>query len=115
MFSRRAGQGESFAIDVPVSINTMFAAGFIVLKVKGEEGDNFVVFDSRKRTEVQMMGPRGQSGEWLSCVDVGEKLSRELEEARNKPTGPGNVFHLTRKEIKWSKVMGLFVEEVSFG
>lgn len=118
MFSRRAGQGEEgFVIDVPVSLKTLFVAGFIVLKVRGEDGDNIVVFDSRIGTEVQMMESRGESAEWLSCVDVGGKVSRELagEKTSTRSKGRGPFFHLSRNKIKWSKVLGLFAEEASFG
>jgi len=117
MFSRKAGQGEGFAIDVPVSLDALFAAGFILLKVKGEEGDNVVVFDSRRGTEVQMMASKGESGEWLSCVDVGGKVARELaeEEVSSWSKNRGTILYLSRKKIKWSKVLGLFAEKVSFG
>ncbi|PMD41742.1 hypothetical protein L207DRAFT_633067 [Hyaloscypha variabilis F] len=117
MFTRRAGQGEGFAIDVPVSLSTLFAAGFIVLKVRGEEGDNVVVLDSRRGTDVQMMASRGESGEWLSCVDVGGKVPSGLKEKNlsSRLKSRGKMFRLSRNKIKWSKVLGLFAEESSFG
>jgi len=117
MFSRRAGPGEGFAIDAPVGLNTLFAAGFIVLKVRGEEGDNIVVFDLRKGTEAQMMASRGESREWLSCVDTSGKVSGGLAEEKisSRSKSRGKFFHLSRNKIKWSKVLGLFTEEASFG
>jgi hypothetical protein len=128
MFGRKAEGTDGFSIDVPVQLSTMLASGFIVLKVVNETGEHLICEDIRKGAPSQVIG-REVKGEFLTYLDIGkdaleensndddEEVERESDSSiTSKPEAKvEKVLHLTVREFRFRKVLGLYVRDSKFG
>ncbi|OBT58635.1 hypothetical protein VE04_01227 [Pseudogymnoascus sp. 24MN13] len=115
MFLRRAKVPgtEGFSIDVPSQLSTLLASGFIVLKVLSLNGEHLIILDVRKGTTVDYAVHEGVSREYLSCLDLGKRDSGDEDE--DNSLGTPRVLYLTRARVTYTKVLGLYNCNSSFG
>lgn len=121
IFGRKGQQTGGFAIDVPVDHSTMLASGFILLKVLNDKGEHLICVDVRKGTESAGYAKRDKDM-FLSCMNVEkditeltsmnksqESASNQMEKERSK------VLKLTTNEFRWTKMLGIYVRDCTFG
>ena len=131
MFQNASKEGKGFAIDEPVKNSTMLASGFIVLKVLNEKGEHVVCIDVRKGVEWDA-AVKNQSADYLACLDIGKEglsfedmesdhktayTTLEVEEADTDASHDGRdkVLKLERRNLRWNKMLGLYVKDSRFG
>ncbi|KAK7935974.1 hypothetical protein PG985_001469 [Apiospora marii] len=121
MFKRRCDPREGkamyddgFSINIPVSLFTMFASGFVILKVANRSGDALICIDGRKGG--WDAAHQNQKGNWLTCRDFNEDY---LERARNsgleKKDLSKKILALERIEFSWDRVLGVYIQDSNFG
>ena len=115
MFLRRveAPETEGFSIDVPSHLSTLLASGFIILKVLSLRGEHLIILDVRKGTTVDYAVHEGMNTEYLSCLDLGKRDLEDDEE--NDALGTPRVLYLLRGKVTYTKVLGLYICNSSFG
>ena len=129
MFSRKSEKsGAGFAVDESVRLPTMLASGFVLLKVVNEMGEHLICIDVRKG--VQGVGTLKQTNEKpLACIDIGrdelqdamtdrsfdaaKKVWPSLKGFTRKPLE--KVMRLTESELRYNKVLGLYIKDSRFG
>ena len=107
-------QTEEFSIDRPVALSTMYAAGFVILKVTTMEGEDLVCLDGRKGG--WDYGNYGRKGNWMTCRNFNEDILEGIRDnvTANKEPGP-KVLFLQRIEFSWNRVIGVYIKESHFG
>ena len=126
MFSRRSeNKGVGFAIDESVQLLTMLASGFVILKVVNEMGEHLICIDVRKG--VQGVGTLKHNDEKsLACMDIGREelqdamTTRSLDGKKQWPPlfskkTPEKVLRLSESELRYTKVLGLYIKDSKFG
>ena len=107
-------QTEGFSIDRPVALSTMYAAGFVMLKVASMDGEDLICLDGRKGG--WDYGSHGRKANWMTCRNFNEDI---LESARDSGTSKKKrehkVLFLQRIEFTWERVLGLYTKESHFG
>ena len=107
-------QTEGFSIDRPVALLTMYAAGFVMLKVTSMDGEDLICLDGRKGG--WDYGSHGRKGNWMTCRNFNEDI---LESARDsvatEKKDKHQVLFLKRIEFTWVKMLGLYTKESYFG
>ena len=100
-------QTEGFSIDRPVALSTMYAAGFVMLKVASMDGEDLICLDGRKGG--WDYGSHGRKANWMTCRNFNEDI---LESARDSSTTKRKrehkVLFLQRIEFRWERVLGLY-------
>ncbi|PVH68760.1 hypothetical protein DL98DRAFT_662021 [Cadophora sp. DSE1049] len=114
MFLRRleVPETEGFSIDVPTLLSTLLASGFIVLKVLSLHGEHLIVLDVRKGTGLDYAVHEGMNTEY-TCVDLGKQDLEGNEE--DVPPDIPKVLYLIHGKVTYTKVLGLYVCNSSFG
>ena len=107
-------QTEGFSIDRPVALSTMYAVGFVMLKVASMDGEDLICLDGRKGG--WDYGSHGRKGNWMTCRNFNEDI---LESARDSGTTKKKREHkllfLQRIVFTWERVLGLYTKESHFG
>ncbi|KAK8071383.1 hypothetical protein PG997_011586 [Apiospora hydei] len=107
-------QTGGFAIDKPIDLWTMMAAGFIVLKVLNAQGEHLICIDGRKGN-FDAARP-DHSAAWLTCRDFNEvALERAHDSRKMESSHKREVYMLQRVEFRWTKVLGVYVKDSTFG
>jgi hypothetical protein len=119
MFDRRAESGsDGFSIDIPIDLSTMLASGFVILKVLSVKGERLICLDVRKGSEWGIgAAMRLRRVEYLTCTDLeaeGDEISFEPRD-RPQATSKGKVLRLTRVQFSWTRVLGVYIRDSSFG
>ena len=107
-------QTEGFSIDRPVALSTMYAAGFVMLKVASMDGEDLICLDGRKGAGDY--GSHGRKANWMACRNFNEDIlesAGELGTAKKKREH--KVLFLRRIEFRWERVLGLYTKESHFG
>lgn len=115
MFLRRVEgpETEGFSIDVPSQLSTLLASGFIVLKVLSLNGEHIIVLDVRKGTTIDFAIHAGINTQYLACLDIGK---RDLDdEDEDNPLQTPKVLYLSHVKVSYTKVLGLYICNSSFG
>ncbi|KAJ4375369.1 hypothetical protein N0V83_002455 [Neocucurbitaria cava] len=116
MFDRKSEvPSEGFAIDEPVQLSTMLASGFIILKVISYHGEHLICLDARKRSFLDFANSEASmSMNYLSCLEMS---SGEAEESMSRKPSKASktVLYLSRNNIGWHQMAGLFVGDAVFG
>ena len=111
--------GIGFIIDEPIQLLTMLASGFVVLKVINEKGGHLKCINVRKgHKDVGL--ERMDTIKSLACLDVGNRSLRAKKAAwsplrrllRNKAE---KVKRLKEEELRYSKVLGVYIGDSKFG
>lgn len=141
MFLRQAESGSGgFSIDVAVRLSTMLASGFVLLKVSNEYGEHLICLDVRKgsRGEAPVTG---KADKYLAYLDIGKDVEYYMSTSTNQQQGQvegttssdstrsriggrkskiearalKKVKKLKKEEIRWFKVLGIYVKDEQFG
>jgi hypothetical protein len=118
MFLRKAEQqSDGFSIDVAVRLSTMLASGFIILKVLSHSGEHLICLDARKGSRIDYASKTDSEVNYLSCIDLEdlEHENKDTDPIKTKFKGPSKVLYLTRNELKWHKLLGLYLWDSHFG
>lgn len=117
MFSRkvRMPETEGFSIDVPSHLSTLLASGLIILKVLSLNGEHLIVLDVRKGTALDWAVHEAVNTEYLSCQDLDKRDFEDEDEEEINPLGTPRVLFLLRRKVTYTKVLGLYVSNSSFG
>lgn len=109
-------QTDGFSIDKPVALRTMVAAGFVILKVAGSDGENLICLDGRKGAFSRDAANKGRRADWMTCRNFNTDL---LEDTRNmdgnEKEPKHQVLFLQRLKFQWERVLGIYIKESLFG
>ena len=72
-------QKDGFSIDRPVALRTLFAAGFVMLKVASSSGEELICLDGRKGAWDEAFHNR--SANWMTCRDFNADLLENVRDA----------------------------------
>lgn len=107
-------QKEGFSIDRPVALSTMYAAGFVMLKVASTDGEDLICLDGRKGG--CDYGSHGREANWMTCRNFNDDI---LESARDSATRmkerEHTVLFLQRMKFRWERALGVYIKETHFG
>ncbi|CZR59475.1 uncharacterized protein PAC_09367 [Phialocephala subalpina] len=108
VFSKRGTEG--FAIDVPFNTSTLIEGGLILVKVQSVAGDALVGIRSDLWTRYDSVSPKGDNAteDKVVCrdfLDPGKWTTR----AKEFP-----LYTLSRGDIQWFRVVGLFEKDAYF-
>lgn len=111
------GQGQ-FAIDVPTRLSTMYASGFIVLKMLNEDGEHLVVVDARKGAS-ESSARNECSDEKLCHLRLDQDMAK-LDDLHSdygsaKPSKTEPVLQLRMEKFWMKKIVGFYIRDVKFG
>lgn len=105
VFSKRSKEGSSgFAIDIPSHITTLMEGGMTLVKVQSVVGDALVGIRSDLWTIYTSVSPKGGTfnNEMVVCRDFSDP-AKWLVGATEYP-----LYTLTRDDLQWFRVVGLF-------
>jgi hypothetical protein len=119
MFDRRAESGnDGFSIDIPIHLSTMLASGFVILKVLSVKGERLICLDVRKGSDWGIgAAMRFRHVEYLTCTDLeteGKEIKLEPAD-RLQTVTKDKVLKLRRIEFSWTRVLGVYIRDSSFG
>jgi hypothetical protein len=108
VFTKQGAEG--FAIDVPFHTETLLDGGLILVKVQSVVGDALVGIRSDLWTRYDFVSPKGNNSEGNKVVcrdflDPGKWVSRN-------EAFP--LYTLSRSDIQWFRVVGLFEKHAYF-
>lgn len=108
VFSKRGAEG--FAIDVPLHTSTLIEGGLILVKVQSVVGDALIGIHSDLWTRYDSVSPKGDNAleDRVVCkdfLDPGTWISK----AEKFP-----LYTLSRDDIQWFRVVGLFEKNAYF-
>ena len=108
VFSRRGTEG--FAIDVPFRTSTLMEGGLILVKVQSVIGDALVGIRSDLWTRYNSVSPKGDNNtnNMVVCRDFLDP-GRWAEGTDEYP-----LYTLSRDDIQWFRVVGLFEKDAYF-
>ncbi|KAF6812826.1 hypothetical protein CMUS01_12969 [Colletotrichum musicola] len=106
---------EGFSIDRPISSSTLLLSGLILLKVVTAKGHALVCLDSRRGTELRVIGHNADSKESLFCENI-DRLRAPVNDSRgfrnlnnHKERAAGAKLPFTRGTgLKWKRVLGIY-------
>lgn len=123
LFDRRANGSRGFIIDVPPTIKTAIAGGFIFVRVDGTHGPALVVLEAKNRETYISIEPRDfrEEGTGYICRDMVDASQYRIPLAR-EDTGEWKdggrnltkflpLYSICTNELKWHQVQGIFFEE----
>jgi hypothetical protein len=101
----RAKSKSGFAIDVPITLDTVYASGYLVLKVITQAGPRLVFVDGRAGTSAYIA-----TGTTLRSYVVAEDLEETPREKRQTSQRP---MQLVSEDMSWkhNTVLGLYVNK----
>lgn len=118
MFERRVDAGSAgFSIDIPIDLSTMLASGFVILKVLSVKGERLICLDVRKGSDWKIgAAMRDSYKEFLTCTDLEDKddVEEEVEKDSDSITAK-KILRLTRIRFRWTRVLGVYIRDSSFG
>jgi hypothetical protein len=108
VFSKRGAEG--FAIDIPFHTRTLFDGGLLLVKVQSVFGDALVGIRSDLWTRYDSVSPKADNGaeDKVICRDFsdpGKWVSGSKEY---------HLYKLSRSNIRWFRVVGLFEKDAYF-
>lgn len=111
VFSKQGADG--FAIDVPFRTSTLMEGGLLLVKVQSVVGDALVGIRSDLWTRYDSVSPKGDNEKMDRVVcrdflDPGTWSSSALR-GHDLP-----LYTLSRSDIKWFRVVGLFEKDAYF-
>jgi hypothetical protein len=116
MFARRELIMGGFSINVEVKTSTMFASGFILLKVLSQDGEHLISLDVRKGAQLAYASKNALAAKYLSCLDIGKRYFDEDEiDTSHNQSKSSRVLYLEENELNYNKVLGLYCGDSSFG
>lgn len=116
MFKRKVEDTSGFAIDKAVHISTLFASGFVVVKVFETMGEHLVCLDARRTSHRLLLDTRMTC---LACVDL-EKYDESSDHLPgDSKTGSaqnrGMVKQLKKSKVDIERIMGIYISDSYFG
>ena len=108
VFSKRGSEG--FAIDTPFHTSTLMEGGLIVVKVQSVVGDALVGIHSDLWTRYDSVSPKGDNANEnrVVCRDF-------LDPGTWMTAAEFPLYTLSRGDIQWFRVVGLFEKDAYFG
>ncbi len=102
VFSKRSKEG--FAIDVPLHTSTLLQGGVILVKVQSVIGDGLVGIHSDLWTRYDSISPKGDNSSEVRVI------CRDFSDPDRWSSGATDLpfYTLTRGDIQWYRVVGLF-------